>query len=65
MPPTELEVHGGWHGESQVEFCQKCFYGGLQMTLVELRDTKLWPVFQCITMSPHLKARANKLWLQS
>jgi hypothetical protein len=53
MQPMKLEVHGGKHGELQVEFCQKCSYGGLQMTLVELRDTKLWPVFQCITMSLH------------
>ncbi len=38
----------------------KCLFSGLHMTL-ECRDTKLWPVFGCITNVSTLKGRANKL----
>jgi hypothetical protein len=33
-----------------LQVCQKCSYSGLHMTL-ECRDTKLWLISRCITMS--------------
>ncbi len=39
--------------------CWKCFYSGLHMTL-ECRDTKLWPLTECIPIVSTLKGRANK-----
>jgi hypothetical protein len=38
----------------------KCFYSGLHVTL-ECRDTKLWPVSGCITMSLQVNVAAT-LW---
>jgi hypothetical protein len=37
--------------------CRKCFYRGLHMTLLECRDTKLWPVF-----GPCVDENLSLLW---
>jgi hypothetical protein len=36
--------------KSMLQLCRKCFQSGLHTTL-ECRDTKLWPISGCITIS--------------
>ncbi len=45
--------------KSMLQLCRKCFQSGLHTTL-ECRDTKLWPVSGCITISLPWRDRANK-----